>query len=443
MTAATQKKPYLGTTLRYLVRPVPVQFEPLFRRFEKSLERLVAALLAGLLLPGVIFVRLLSGDQPLPAALWAAGAVLPMLILFFVRVPHRHQSGFYNAGHALTVLILIVSNFQLSIQRDHWLGPALLYALVLLFQIIRPGRFKALAVGTILLIPAIYSLIAKKALLHPDQIGILLLIIPCAVLFHTAFHYLSLRFVELEQHRIREGNELDLARKVHESLFPAFSGNERIRIFKYHLPENQIGGDFYDLVFLREGNLGIFLSDISGHGISSAMMSTALKVVLSRIPYRNRLSPSALLTSLDKTMSESYESHHATGVYIFFDFLNSSVLLGNAGHPPVLLGRKGHSFQEIETSGSLIGMGIREPTADEVHLKMQTGDRYLLYTDGLLEYETIYGTISFVDDLDKLLEPLKGLPSNQMLDSMMESIRNLPDFLRFRDDVLVLVAEIQ
>ncbi len=432
-----------ATTLKYLVRPVPIQYEPLFRRFEKNLERLVAILTGPLLFLSSLYFALTNGHELLSALAVSAGITIPCWLLFFIKVPHRLQSWYYNGGHATTLLLLSVAYYYFGLQNNSASGPILLFCLLLLFQIIRPGRFKALPVTGLIVIVSLYTLVGRSTLFNAEQAVLLLFLSAIVFLLHVFVNYLIIRFVELEQHRIREGNELDLARRVHDSLFPTFSGNERIKIHKYHLPENQIGGDFYDLVFLREGNLGIFLSDISGHGISSAMMSTAMKVVLSRIPYRNRLSPSALLTALDKTMAESYESHHATGVYIFFDFLQSSVLLANAGHPPVLLARKGQPFQEIETSGSLMGMGIREPTAEEVQREMISGDRYLMYTDGLLEYETINGTITFIDDMPELLTPLADQDADVLLNNLIQQVRSRPDFLRFRDDVLVLIAEIQ
>lgn len=433
----------ISSTLRYLVRPVPVQYEPLFRRFEKSLERLVA-LVSGPLLAAVILYSGLHNQKPIAWVLgWSLAVLLPCVALHMIRVAHRHQSYYYNTGNALILIALLAAYHFLGFQGSSISIPFLMICWILLMQIPRPGRFKALTVALLIVLISIYELVYYQPLFNADQSSLLLFLSGAVLLLHVFVNYLILRFVELEQHRIREGNELDLARRVHESLFPSFSGNERIKIYKFHLPENQIGGDFYDLVFMREGNLGIFLSDISGHGISSAMMSTAMKVVLNRIPYRNRLSPSALLTALDKTMAESYESHHATGVYIYFDFLSSRVLLANAGHPPVLLGRRGHAFKEIETSGSLMGMGIREPTAEEVEAKMEKGDRYLLYTDGLLEYETVNGTITFVEDLEAMLGPMHHLDSESLLQKLIQQIRALPDFLRFRDDVLVLIAEVQ
>ncbi|HBS03590.1 MAG TPA: hypothetical protein DEA96_01400 [Leptospiraceae bacterium] len=414
----------------------------MFRRFEKNLERLVAILTGPLLFFSALYFAHISG-HPWPVSIAvSAGTTIPCWLLFFVKVPHRWQSWYYNGGHAITLILLTTAYYYFDLQNNSTAGPILLFCLLLLFQIIRPGRFKALPVTGLIVIFSVCTFL-QPTFISKEQAVLLLFLSAIVFLLHVFVNYLIIRFVELEQHRIREGNELDLARRVHESLFPTFSGNERIKIHKYHLPENQIGGDFYDLVFLREGNLGIFLSDISGHGISSAMMSTAMKVVLSRIPYRNRLSPAALLTALDKTMAESYESHHATGVYIFFDFLKSNVLLANAGHPPVLMAKKGEEFQEIETSGSLMGMGIREPTAEEVQKDMNTGDRYLLYTDGLLEYETTNGTITFIDDLAAMLVPMAHQDSETLLTNLIHEVRRRPDFLRFRDDVLVLVAEIQ
>ena len=433
------KSDRITTTLRYLIRPVPVHLEPLFRRVEKSMERIVAMLVLILYLPTLS----ITGFSDFGWYAWPAIVlpILPAILLVLVRVPHRFQALYYNSGHIVIAVALLVAGGILNESPQQSGSEFFLFVYLLLLQILRPGRFKAASLTLLVIVLFLLRGLVPLPFVIEDYL-LLFYVSACVLLIHTFVHYLILRFVELEQHRLRERNELDLARRVHESLFPAFSGNERIRIFKYHLPENQIGGDFYDLVFLREGNLGIFLTDISGHGISSAMMSTALKVILSRIPYRNRLSPAALLTSLDKTMAESYESHHATGVYIFFDFLKKNVLMANAGHPPVLLARKGEQFAELATTGSLMGMGIREPTADEIRRSMQSGDRYLMYTDGLLEYETTAGTIAFLDDLEVMLRPLHSLDSETLLSVLIDQIKKRPDFQRFRDDVLVLIAEI-
>jgi serine phosphatase RsbU (regulator of sigma subunit) len=315
---------------------------------------------------------------------------------------------------------------------------------LVLSQAFRPGRFTALPVIFSILgfIGFVYYFDSRTESIDPLKIYMLIWSCTAAVFVQLIGFFMVHRFAELKSVLENDRKELILARTVHESLFPAFQGNNKIQFYTFRSPENELGGDFYDLVFLREGNVGLFLSDISGHGISAAMLSAAMKVILNKLPYRCRIDPEEMLTRFDQIISENYNNHHATAVYILFDFIKMECTLANAGHPPVLFSRNYEPFQEIESSGSLLGYNFRSPAADSIQMSLKKGDRFLFYTDGLVEYETIEGTVNAFE-ISEISENINNFTGEEVIETIIKRVRNRNDFLRFRDDVLIVMAEIQ
>lgn len=263
------------------------------------------------------------------------------------------------------------------------------------------------------------------------------------VLYIERLNYLnSYRFFQMTDNKRREREEMRLAEQVHKNLFPSLEENDRIRLVARRMSPELIGGDFYDLVMLREGNLGLFFTDISGHGLSSAMMSAAVKVILQGMPYRNRLDPPRLLTHIDQVIHREYGSHHASAIYLFLDFHERIARLANAGHPPLLYSRDGEPFREIESEGVLLGFGLGDPIAEERTLSLQAGDRFLIYSDGLLELKGKNDN-SFLPHVREFLDGLETFPATEIPDEFLSRIRARPEFAGFRDDVMLVLLEVK
>ena len=263
-----------------------------------------------------------------------------------------------------------------------------------------------------------------------------------ALFLESVLYFATMRYLELLARRRKEDADLELASRVHESLFPDFTENEFMRLHVYRSPENHTGGDFYDILHMREGGLGFFFADVAGHGISSAMMSAALKALLASVPYRMRQNPEAMMDHLDTVLSDEYASHHASGVYMFLDFQHQLVRLANAGHPAVYYSPAGGPFEEIETQGAVLGYRIRQPIAREKLMPCKSGDRFLLYTDGLTEYRRKSGD-DFDLSMDALLQNVQHQSTTELLPALLAAVRQRPDFARFRDDVMLALIEIK
>ncbi len=238
--------------------------------------------------------------------------------------------------------------------------------------------------------------------------------------------------------------ELELAKKVQDALFPKDLLIPGLRYKYYRENPNMIGGDFFDFVQLREGNVGVFLTDVAGHGISSALVASILKVLVSTINYRNKLSPSKLLDFLDERLVKDLNKYHASAIYLFFDFQELKLRIGNAGHPYLIHCPRGDSYYEIETDGAILGFNIRHPIAVEKTVSFGPGDRFFVYTDGLIESITSSGMELGTEGLLQILNKHREIRKIEELEAaILADIKSDFGIDAFLDDTMFLILEIE
>ncbi|WCL50265.1 PP2C family protein-serine/threonine phosphatase [Leptospira sp. GIMC2001] len=322
--------------------------------------------------------------------------------------------------------------------------------LVIVLYSFRLRRFSSIICGLTLIILHLFSLLFMVVYL--DKNVMLIAFLPDLTYLITTF--LGTGIILARREDIREifslnrekqviNNELELAKKVQDSLFPNAVTIKGMKYEVFRQSHNFLGGDFYDFIQLREGNVGIFLTDIAGHGISSAMVASIIKVIVSTIPYRLKLSPGKLLGHLDVRLADDLDNYHASAIYMFIDFQASKITLCNAGHPYVMYCPAGGTFGEIKTGGSILGFNIRDPIGEEIEMQIKPGDRFFLYTDGLIESPTLSGEP--LDELE-LLNILNRHNEERNIAVLKE--RLIKDIFqefglkKFTDDTMFLLFEI-
>ncbi len=374
-----------------------------------------------------------------------ASLAVSIFFLFYARrmIQHLHLFSLYYI-----LLFLITYHYPSVLELDGVMRSSEdifhIHLFIVVVQVFRSGNFPGLPIILFMVIHLIFAVGFDEVKDYSSLNLLYFLFTSIVALFVERILYINTAdYLELKLQEEREQDELKLAEKVHSNLFPTLRENEFMRIYSFRSPENRTGGDFFDLVQLREGNLGFFLADISGHGISSAMMSAALKVIISTSPYHSRVSPAQFLTRLDDIMCREYVSHHASAVYMFFDFHTKKVLIGNAGHPPILHSVKKGAFQELQTEGSLIGFNISRPIVKEVPVRLKKGDRFLIYTDGLTEFFDAEGGITTAPDLSEMIDGLERFEGDALLERILTRITSRKDFDSFRDDVMIVLLEVK
>jgi anti-sigma regulatory factor (Ser/Thr protein kinase) len=161
----------------------------------------------------------------------------------------------------------------------------------------------------------------------------------------------------------------------------------------------QVGGDWYDVITLRDGHAGIAIGDVVGHGLDAAARMARLQNAL-RAYALEGLRPSLVLERMNGFAREVAGGPMATLLYGVVDAEEGRLRLATAGHPPVLvIGPTGEAYFAEGPAGSPLGV-VPFPTYEETTIPLVPGSTVLLYTDGLVERPDA--------SLDEGLDWLKG-----------------------------------
>ncbi len=149
------------------------------------------------------------------------------------------------------------------------------------------------------------------------------------------------------------------------------------------------GGDYYDFFPLRNGNLGILIADVSGHGSPAAVLM-AITHTIAHILHEEPLEtgPENAIAYINRNLARHYEHRgdFVTAIYGVYDPSDRSFRYSSAGHnPPMVAEAQGNSVRTLEKQGGL-PLGIMEEVSYEAStVNLEIGQTLLLYTDGITE----------------------------------------------------------
>lgn len=207
-------------------------------------------------------------------------------------------------------------------------------------------------------------------------------------------HILLVRFIRASENEQARGRaELDMARRMHESLVPDIElQTPRLAIFGRSTPSSEMGGDLIDVVH-GDGVTDIFLVDVSGHGVRAGVVMAMIKAA-TRMRLRSCASLETLLAELDRVLSDLIEpGMFATLACLRFEADGASV--GLAGHLPVLRVRDG-VVEELQNDALPLGLGMEEKFALR-RADVLPGDTLVLFTDGFTEVQGAGGELLGLD----------------------------------------------
>jgi phosphoserine phosphatase RsbU/P len=182
--------------------------------------------------------------------------------------------------------------------------------------------------------------------------------------------------------------ELELARRIQESFLPrGLPEVPGMRFAVHYQPCGRVGGDFYDIFRLDEKHMGFYVADAMGHGVPASLLTIFVKTgVRAKEIFGKQyrlVPPDEVLQRLNRDLIEQQlsDTPFITMVYVLFNYRDGTFLFSRAGHPyPLHIPRAGEpSFWQVE--GSLLGI-FDTPYVVRSE-RLQTGDKLLLYTDGM------------------------------------------------------------
>ena len=191
-----------------------------------------------------------------------------------------------------------------------------------------------------------------------------------------------------DNHAQQLENQLKMAGAVQRDFLPQFLPNsDKIKWSVAFMPADWVSGDIYDVARLDEQNTGFYLADAVGHSMPAALLTMFLK---QSIQMRQTLgneyrifSPLEVIENLHQKMFAQHLSgcQFATCCYCLLNTQTLNLSYCRAGHPYPILIRKNNPPQQLQTTGSLLGV-FDNAHFEQASIQLEPGDKLLLYSDG-------------------------------------------------------------
>ena len=239
-------------------------------------------------------------------------------------------------------------------------------------------------------------------------------------------------------------NELEMARQIQLSILPhSIPKLPGLEIAARFLPMTSVAGDFYDFIEIDEKHIGILIADVSGHGLPSALIASMLQVALTA-QTGHASEPAKVLLGLNHALCGKFTDNFVTAAYVYVDLEKSLMRYAGAGHPPVLQWRNstGKTAKLLE-NGLVLGM-VQEATYDALEFPLALGDRYVLYTDGVLEATNSAQEQFGADRFMRFIENHKHLAADQFSETFLTELSrwsNQTAEQGQQDDITLLVID--
>jgi phosphoserine phosphatase RsbU/P len=245
---------------------------------------------------------------------------------------------------------------------------------------------------------------------------------------------------QLQEAYRRLDHEMEQVGRMQMHLLPAALPDiEGLELGASYITCHQAGGDYYDILPLPDGQWGLFLADVSGHGTPAAVVMAMMHTLLHSYP-GPPLPPGKILGHLNNHLQAVIpEGMFATAFYGVYEVRRRRLRYANAGHPPPRLRAAWGPVRPLENTGGLPLAVLPDQVFDEQEITLKPGGVLLLYTDGILEGTNAAGDYFGLHRLDDALAmgPLRAGPMVRHLERRFKDFCNgLPDL----DDRTLLAA---
>jgi len=368
----------------------------------------------------------LGGLRVLVQVAAAAGLAIAIAgVAAFVVTGSPHALMLYNnllAASVLLVLAVVVAAPRLSARYLAFQHGGVLVAGMLVFAL-----------------EALYNSLSRPLGFTParllDHLGFAVLL--------SSFGYVALQLAVANERRLLAvEDELAIASKIQMAILPGGAPRvQHLRISAAYRPMTAVAGDFYDFIPVDEHRVGILVADVAGHGVPAALIASMIKVAIQSVTACAE-DPAAVLSGVNRVLSAHPSSPLISAAYLWLDTERRAARYSAAGHPPLLCWRQGQ-LERIESNGFLFGM-IPDADYPVRTMTIDPGDRFLLYTDGVIEAENSRGEFFGDARLADVVRDNLRRPPAEFADALLSEItRWRPAGVPQQDDITFVVIDVE
>jgi phosphoserine phosphatase RsbU/P len=239
-------------------------------------------------------------------------------------------------------------------------------------------------------------------------------------------------------------NELEMARQIQLSILPhEIPKIPGLEIAVRYIPMSSVAGDFYDFVVVDEKHIGILIADVTGHGLPAALIASMLQSALCAQAV-HASDPGRVLAGLNHALCGKFDHNFVTAAYAYIDMEERTLTYAAAGHPPMLICRNSNrKVEEILENGLFLGM-FPEAAFASVKTPFASGDRVVLYTDGILEAPSSSEEEFGAERLSQFMETKHSLTVNRFADALIDALfdwTQQPRGQGQQDDITLLAVD--
>lgn len=255
------------------------------------------------------------------------------------------------------------------------------------------------------------------------------------------------RLIEESREKQRLENELEIARQVQEQLFPRETPQlATLEVFAACQPARVVSGDYYDYGLLGPGQLVFAIGDISGKGISAALLMATIQAALRSQLYAIRtagdvlaLSPAALVARLNRQLYETTSSEKFASLFCaHYNEGERTLTYSNAGHlaPAVLTSGR---ITRLDAGGRVVGL-FGDSEYGEGRVRLEPGSLFIAFTDGFTEAENAFGEEFSANRLLAAVERHAGARPGHLAEIVLAEVHQWVAASEQADDMTLLIA---
>lgn len=240
----------------------------------------------------------------------------------------------------------------------------------------------------------------------------------------------------------KQSAELGVASGIQQGFLP----NNLISANDYYIqcmmkPAKNVGGDLYDYIELDENRTLMVIADVSGKGITAAMIM-AITLILIREHAKQKLSPAEILEKINDTLSAKNPAMQFITAFLgIYDRRNKTFTYSNAGHnSPYIISDKVTAIDNPE--GTVIGLFEGEKYVNKT-VQLNTGDTLFMYTDGVTEVINEEGKFYGTEKLESQLEEFIGHSAVNIVDNLYTALTEFSGNAEQFDDITMLSLTIK
>ena len=260
--------------------------------------------------------------------------------------------------------------------------------------------------------------------------------------FEASKAFENVRLMHEEQEKLRLESEFETAREVQVALLPAsFVQSIHFDLAAHSIPCRYVGGDFYDLLTLHDGRVVLTLADVSGKGISAALLASMAQGVIEAEFYGGH-SPAEVVSTLNRVIVNRSEANRFITMFSAVLDNEGNLTWVNAGHNPPILARQSGETETLST-GSLVVGAFDFAEYYVSHTKLEPGDVVFTFSDGVTEAVNGTGEIFGDKRLLELVRTSLDLTAEQIKYRVLEKVLSFTHGLPQGDDITIVVLKMK